>query len=76
MFTLIHTIPVNTEEPTLNRAQIWQGLLLKAANPVPFLDAMSACTVIDRGHGWSGGQYDRRCGDQACDEFSDSRKHF
>ena len=52
MFTLSHTIPVNTEEPTLNRAQIWQGLLLKAANPVPFLDAMSACTVIDRGHDW------------------------
>jgi len=52
MFTLTHTIPVNTEEPRLNRAQIWQGLLLKAENPVPFLDAMSACTVIDRGENW------------------------
>lgn len=52
MFTLSHTMPVNTEEPTLNRAQIWQGLLLKAENPVPFLDAMSACTVIDRGDNW------------------------
>ena len=52
MFTLTHTIPVNTEEPRLNRAQIWQGLLLKAENPVPFLDAMSACTVIERGENW------------------------
>lgn len=52
MFTLTHTIPVNTEKPHLNRAQIWQGLLLKAENPVPFLDAMSACTVIERGENW------------------------
>lgn len=52
MFTLSHTIPVNTEEPALSRGQIWQGLLLKAENPVPFLDAMSACKVIDRGDNW------------------------
>jgi hypothetical protein len=45
-------MPVNTEKPSLNPAQIWQGLLLKAENPVPFLDAMSACTVIDRGDNW------------------------
>jgi hypothetical protein len=52
MFTLSHTMPVNTEKPSLNQAQIWQGLLLKAENPVPFLDAMSACMVIDRGDNW------------------------
>ena len=52
MFTLDHTMAVNTEAPRLNRAQIWQGLVLKAENPVPFLDAMSACTVIDRGENW------------------------
>ena len=52
MFTLSHTMQVNSEEPTLNRAQIWQGLLLKAEDPVPFLDAMSACTVVDRGDKW------------------------
>ena len=52
MFTLSHTMPVNTEKPSLNQAQIWQGLLLKAENPVPFLDAMSACKVIDRGDNW------------------------
>lgn len=52
MFTLSHTMPVNDREPYLTRAQIWQGLVLKAENPVPFLDAMSACTVIDRGDDW------------------------
>lgn len=52
MFTLSHTMPVNDREPDLTRAQIWQGLVLKAENPVPFLDAMSACTVIDRGDDW------------------------
>ena len=52
MFKLSHTLPVDTEKPRLNQAQIWQRLLLKAENPVPFLDAMSACTVIDRGDNW------------------------
>ena len=52
MFTLSHTMPVNTKEPALNRSQIWQGLLLKAENPVPFLDAMTSCTVIDRSDNW------------------------
>lgn len=52
MFTLSHTMPVNTEELALTRAQIWQGLVLKAENPVPFLEAMSACEVVDRGENW------------------------
>ena len=52
MFTLSHTMQVNTEEPTLSRAQIWRGLLLKAEDPVPFLDAMSACRIVDRGENW------------------------
>lgn len=52
MFTLSHTIEVNTEAPKLTRAQIWKGLLLKAENPVPYLEAMSACTVIERGDNW------------------------
>lgn len=45
-------MPVNTGKPALTRAQLWQGLVLKAENPVPFLDAMSACEVIDRGDNW------------------------
>lgn len=52
MFTLSHTMPVNETDPVLSRSQIWQGLVLKAENPVPFLEAMSACTVIDRGDDW------------------------
>ena len=52
MFELSHTIPINDTEPRLTRAQIWQGLVLKAENPVPFLETMSACTVIERGEDW------------------------
>lgn len=52
MFTLVHTLPVNEYGPPLTRSEVWQGLLLKAENPVPFIDAMSACTVIDRGDNW------------------------
>ena len=52
MFTLSHTMPINDREPYLTRPQIWRGLVLKAENPVPFLDAMSACNVIERGDNW------------------------
>ena len=52
MFTLSHTMPINDREPYLTRSQIWRGLVLKAENPVPFLDAMSACNVIERGDNW------------------------
>ena len=52
MFTLSHTMPINDTEPELTRPQIWQGLVLKAENPVPFLESMSACTVIERGDNW------------------------
>ncbi len=52
MFTVNHTIFINDAKPRLNRSQVWQGLLLKAENPVPFLKSMSACTVIDRGDNW------------------------
>ncbi|HCH57490.1 MAG TPA: DUF1857 domain-containing protein [Rhodospirillaceae bacterium] len=52
MLTLSHTMPINDREPYLTRPQIWQGLVLKAENPVPFLDAISACNVIERGDNW------------------------
>ena len=52
MFTLSHTMRVNDRKPHLTKTQIWRGLVLKAENPVPFLDAMSACTVIERGDDW------------------------
>ena len=52
MFTLTQTIKVNDIEPHLTRSQIWQGLVLKASNPVPFLEAISTCEVIERGENW------------------------
>ncbi|MEC9206786.1 MAG: AtaL-like protein, partial [Pseudomonadota bacterium] len=52
MFTLTQTIKVNDIEPHLARSQIWQGLMLKASNPVPFLEAISTCEVIERGENW------------------------
>ena len=52
MVTLSHTMSINNTEPQLTRPQIWQGLVMKAENPVPFLKSMSACTVIERGDNW------------------------
>ena len=49
MFTLTRTIKVNGIEPQLTRSQIWQGLVLKASNPAPFLEAISTCEFIERG---------------------------
>ena len=52
MFKISHTLAVNETGRMLTRSQIWQGLLLKAENPVPFLASMDACTVIERGDNW------------------------
>ncbi len=52
MFKLTHTLPVNDGPVRLTRGQVWQGLVMKAENPVPFVDAMSACEVIERGDDW------------------------
>lgn len=52
MFKLTHTLPVNDGPVRLTRDQVWQGLVLKAENPVLFVDAMSACEVIERGDNW------------------------
>ena len=57
MFSLSHSILVNDPElrgggPLLTRHEIWQGLVVKAENPVPFLDSMSACTIVERGDNW------------------------
>ena len=40
MFTVSHEIPVKHVEAGLTRAQVWQGLVLKAENPVPFLPVL------------------------------------
>jgi len=52
MFTVSHMIPIKEIDAGLTRSQIWQGLVLKAENPVPFLEAMTACSIVERGHNW------------------------
>ena len=45
-------VPVNRErgvdDPSLNRAQMWHGLKMKADNALPFVPAMSKCDVLER----------------------------
>lgn len=50
MFTVSRTLPVNDDptQPKLTRSQMWQGLVMKAENPVPFVESMTACTVVER----------------------------
>lgn len=36
------------DDPVLSRAQMWQGLKMKADNALPFVPAMSKCDVIER----------------------------
>ena len=52
MFTVSHEMPIKHVEAGLTQAQVWQGLVLKAENPVPFLEGMTACTVVERGENW------------------------
>ena len=53
MFTLCRAMPVNAVgEAPLTSRQVWQGLVLKAENPMPFIEAMTACTIVDRGPDW------------------------
>ena len=52
MFTVDKTVPINanlgSEDPKLTRSQVWQGLLLKAEDAVPFVPAMTECVVTER----------------------------
>jgi hypothetical protein len=32
----------------LNRDQLWQGLLHRVENPVPFLPGLESCTILER----------------------------
>ena len=41
--------PVNVPgEPVLGRHEVWQGLVLKAENALPFVPAMTECAVLER----------------------------
>jgi Domain of unknown function (DUF1857) len=49
MIFVTHQLPVNVEgEPRLDRAAVWDGLLLKANNALPFVPSMTYCEVTER----------------------------
>jgi hypothetical protein len=49
MIFVSHTLPVNVpDEPRLTPANVWDGLVLKANNALPFVPAMTYCEVTQR----------------------------
>ena len=52
MIDISRTIPLNDGiEPALTVDDVWAGLVEKAENPLPYVAAISACTVVDRFEG-------------------------
>ena len=51
MIFVTHQLPVNVPgEPHLDRAAVWDGLVLKANNALPFVPSMTFCEITHR-HG-------------------------
>ena len=49
MIFVTHQLPVNVPgEPHLDRAAVWDGLVLKANNALPFVPSMTFCEVTER----------------------------
>jgi hypothetical protein len=49
MIFVSHALPVNVpDEPKLTPANVWDGLVLKASNALPFVPAMTYCEVTRR----------------------------
>jgi hypothetical protein len=49
MIYVSHQLPVNEAgHPKLRRAAVWDGLVLKANNALPFVPAMTFCKVVQR----------------------------
>jgi hypothetical protein len=49
MIFVSHALPVNVpDEPRLTPANVWDGLVLKANNALPFVPAMTFCEVTRR----------------------------
>lgn len=49
MIFVSHRLPANvTGEPRITRAMLWDGLVLKAGNALPFVPAMTRCAVATR----------------------------
>jgi hypothetical protein len=53
VYKLSRTIPVNEGGKSfLSRHDVWNGLLMKANNALPYVPIMSKCEVIEKGDGW------------------------
>jgi hypothetical protein len=49
MIFVSHRLPVNEDgQPELGHADVWDGLVLKANNALPFVPAMTSCEVTAR----------------------------
>ena len=49
MIFVTHALPVNVAgEPQLGRSTVWDGLVLKANNALPFVPSMTYCEVTER----------------------------
>jgi hypothetical protein len=49
MIFVSHQLPVNVEgQPALDRQAVWDGLVMKANNALPFVPAMTYCEVVQR----------------------------
>jgi len=49
MIFVSHRLPVNVEgQPRLDRQAVWDGLVMKANNALPFVPAMTYCEVVQR----------------------------
>ena len=49
MIFVSHALPVNEPgEPVLDRDNVWDGLVLKADNALPFVPSMTFCEVTNR----------------------------
>lgn len=56
MFSVSKSVRANADrapgQPALTRHQIWQGLLKKAENALPYVKAMTHCELLERGEGY------------------------
>lgn len=49
MIFVSHQLPINEPgEPELDRAAVWDGLVMKANNALPFVPSMTECEVTQR----------------------------
>ena len=53
MYQLSRTVPVNEPKKSfLSRHDVWNGLLMKANNALPYVPEMKKCDVVEQGDGW------------------------